>query len=69
MRKLSQREKVLLGIVAALAAGIFVWQIIGGEGGLSLELSGLKTKKNQLDTVKVVIDLSKKTTAIDQHIW
>ena len=69
MRKLSQREKVLLGIVAALAAGIFVWQIIGGEGGLSLGLSGLKTKKNQLDTVKVVIDLSKKTTAIDQHIW
>ena len=68
MRKLTQREKILLGIVAALAIGIFAW-IIAGDGGLSLGISGLKTKKSQLDNVNVVIDLSKKTTSIDQQIW
>ena len=68
MRKLSQREKILLGIVAILAVGVFIW-IIGGDGGFSLGLSNLKTKKRQLDNVNVVIDLSKKTTAIPMVLW
>ena len=69
MRKLNQREKILLGVVVVLAVGIFTWILIGGDGGFSLGLSSLKTKKSQLDNVNIVIDLSKKTTAIDQQIW
>ena len=68
MRKLSQREKILLGVVAILAIGVFIW-IIGGDGGFSLGSRNLNTKKRQLDNVNVIIDLSKKTTAIDQQIW